>query len=134
MSQHRKPFLPSSNLWRSLDKWTWISYILIILCLTCFAIFFTISIQISNVEITEVIIRMSLGWLEPREINWSDGFMSIKVIVVMWLLLGISFNLFYNVKFRSSLIAQEFPDDIEDMDQLDILRHGLFVSSEYSCM
>ena len=43
-----------------------------------------------------------------------------------------SFNLFYHVEFRSSIIAQDFPDEIENLEQVDILRSGLFISADYS--
>ena len=131
MSQHRKPILQPSNLWRSLDKWTWISYIFLILSLTNFIIFFAIFIGVYSVDVTELGMRMGLGWLEPHEITWFNGFKSIKVIVAFWLLLGISFNLFYNVEFRSSLIAQKFPGNIEDFDHVDILANALFIPSAY---
>lgn len=82
--------------------------------------------SIKRVEAAEVVIRMTVGWLEPHCIDWYEGLKAAKILIVVWLLVGISFNLFYNVEFRSSLMTQNFPPDIDHLDQIEIFRDGLF--------
>ena len=132
ISHHRKPLPSNVNLWQSLDRDTWFSYAYSTLCLVIIVILFGPALEIfRKVEVTEVIIRMAFGWIEPYKISWYKGYKSIKIIVVVWLFIGISFNWLYNVEFRSSLIAQIFPKDIDDFDQVDILGNGFFISSAY---
>ena len=131
MSHHRKENVPSANIWRSLDKWTWISYVYVTFSLLIVATFFGLFIEDYRVVISEVIVTIAFGWLKLHAINWYDGFKSIKILVGMWLIIGLSFNWFYNIELRSSLIAQDFPDDIEHFDQLDILKNGFFITLNY---
>ena len=131
MSHHRKENVPSANIWRSLDKWTWITYVYVTFSLLMVITSFGILIQDYRVNISEIIVTIALGWLKPCPINWYDGFKSIKILVIMWIIMSMSFNWFYNMEFRSSLIAQDFPDDIEHFDQLDILKNGFFIAQNY---
>ena len=132
INHHRKPLNISGSLWESMDQecWSGFVYATITLIINVLVIghLFT-----DDVEISEVFVRMSIGWLEPHSITWYASIKSARICICLWLLLGISFNMFYNVEFRSSLITQQFPIDIDTFEQIDILRDGFYVERNYLC-
>ena len=93
--------------------------------------FFGFCFEKQQIEITEVFLRMSFGLLEPYEFKWYNGIKSVNVLIIVWIITAMSFHWFYNIEFRSSLIAQYFPHDIDDFDQVDIFDQGFYVPLAY---
>lgn len=114
-----------------MDKATWTAYLCSILIVTTLLILFGAIIGKYQTSITDIIVHMSMILLEPYQVALDTGFGSVKILSLVCLLMAMSFLIFYNVEFRSSIIAQDFPDDIEKLEQLDILRSGLFTSFDY---
>ena len=130
LSHHPKPYDNTGSLWKSLDWGTWGSYgysviVLISLILQTNAFFS------HDLEPTDVILRMGLGWLEPHRIRWLQGIKGVKIIVLCWLIYGVSFNIFFNIDFRVSLTTQVFPEPINSDAQIDLFRDGIFLDEEY---
>ena len=71
-------------------------------------------------------IGMTFGILEPYGITWYKNVTSAQMVFLLWSALGFTFNLFYNIEFRSFLIAQKFPAPINHIDQVDLLADGYY--------
>ena len=85
-----------------------------------------ISIGRENIDTTEITLRMGFGWLEPHSLTWYERVEAVRLLVICWCILGFSFNAFFNIDFRVSLLSQTFPPDIDDADQVDLARNGIF--------
>ena len=116
ISHHKRPTSRTGDIWGSLPISVWGCYGLTIIVMVVTMFFISINIREyinkSEIEPTEIFLRMAIGWLEPHCINWYKGFKSVKVLVICWLLIGITFNAFFNVDFRSSLMTQKFPEPV----------------------
>ena len=45
----------------------------------------------------------------------------------MWLITGITFNWFFNIDYRTMLMTQTFPPDIDSDKHIDVFRDGIFM-------
>ena len=114
-----------------MDNHIWTSYALSAIMLAVVMVFIgTFTMKKKRIDVTEDILRMAFGWLEPYEIKWHNNHLSASTLITMWLLFSVSFNMFYNVEFRSSLMTQKFPPDIDHMAQVDIFKSGLYYDKE----
>ena len=131
ISHHRRPLKVGTDLLRSMDKETWMGYLCSIVTITFIFICFGIYIGMDKIRPTHTLIGMAMILLEPYNVALFKGVKSMKMLVIICLLMAVSFNWFFNMEFRSSIIAQKFPDDIEQFEQVDILRHGLYIPMDY---
>ena len=95
------------------------------------SIFFTSFYK--KIEVTEILLRVGFGWLEPSEISWHEGSLSKAFIIASFLVFSISFDMFYKTDFRTSLIARNFPPELEDFTQASILDVGLYLDNQLVC-
>lgn len=135
VSHHRRPISNLGSLWKSLDESTWICFAASILVISLIMMSINLLYAAPNLddwtlEPTDILLRLSLGSLEPHLIDWLPGVKAVNVLISFWLLLGISFNNFFNIDFRVALMTQIFPPDIESDAQIDVLRDGVFFDFE----
>ena len=55
----------------------------------------------------------------------------MRILVICWCIVGFSFNTFFNIDFRTSLLTQKFPPDIDTEADFDITKDGLFFHRLY---
>ena len=133
LSHHQEPENEQGSLWNSLDLNVWAGYSLSGLILASVMLFFGSFIR-KPVELSEVLLRMTVGFLEPHAIQWYPRVKGVKILLLMYLLYGISFNMFYNVEFRSSLITQKFPSNVESSHQVDVASQGHYIHYKNACI
>ena len=87
ISSHQKPYSNVGSLWQSFDKEIWGCFVFSILVLAVLMISLN-SISNGNIEVTDIMIRIALGFLEPYVINWHKTVKSIRFLIISWLFLG----------------------------------------------
>ena len=129
MSHHQKPLSNVGSLWQSLDRPTWGCFILAIFLLSVLLTFINILV-IRKADVTDILLRITLGSFRPEEIKWFKELKSFSLIIVTFGIITLSFNWFFNIDYRTALMVQTFPPNIESDEQIDIFHDGIFADYE----
>ena len=131
ISHHPKPFANTGNLWDPFDLETWLLYALGI-CALLFSVLLIRGIhdKSHSVDLSDVMTRMTLGMFEQHRVTWYENVASAQAVILLFSILGLTFNIFYNIEFRFFLITQKFPEPINDIIQVDLMKSGFF--ADYS--
>ena len=130
ISSHKKAFKNIGTMWQSMDETSWFCYLLSTLIISVILILITFNYD-SEIDPTNITLRICFGVLEPYQIIWLKGVKSIRILVTIWLLLGISFNMFFNIDYRSALMIQSFPPKINSDENIDLFRDGVFMDYRF---
>ena len=73
VSHHKKPISNVGSLWTSLDLEIWACFMFAILTIQILVIYINIHFNVRNVEASDILLRLSIGILEPHAIQWYKG-------------------------------------------------------------
>ena len=130
ISHHRRPISDFGNIWNALDKTSWACYALSIL-LICLVMIIINYYSNGKIDATDIMIQLSLGFFEPHLIKWQKKIELARLIISIWLILGITFNWFFNIDYRTMLLTQTFPPEINNDEHIDVFRDGVFMDLAY---
>lgn len=82
----------------------------------------------SNLEISQIVIRVSIGFTEPDNEGWFRGYSTGRMIMSLWFIASFFLISFYAMDLRAEIIAPDFEKPIETINDIDFATTKIMIN------
>ena len=130
---HQSPHLNErGDYWQAMDIEIYTSYSITAVLLAILLTFTGLLIP-TPIEVTNVILRIPIGFFTRKSFIHYKGIKSVQVLLASYFIYNFSFYIIYKVDFLSSLLAPISLPNIDSLSQVDVLKQALYVHEGHQC-